>query len=470
MANEQSVKAEGQRPERTAVVADSAPPAEGTTADGGATPAEGTTVVARGAPPAEARIGTFSSLGVRDYRFLLMGTTLSNAAQWIQQVTLGWLVYDLTASGTILGSMNLVRSVATVGLAPVSGVLIDRIDRRRLMLAVNAWLMGISLVLSMALLSGRIEVWYLFVFTFCGGIAQAIDMPLRQTAAFLLVPRAMVPNAVALIQTGWSLMRSLGPGIGGFLILWFGPGGNFLVQATAYALIMVTIWRIRFPATASASRRGGGLQFLKEGLRYVAKERTTRTFVMMGWILPLLIIPNFSALPPIYAKDVFAGGPQVLGFLMSAVGVGGIIGGLVTASLGKLERRGVVQLTALLLTSLSLIGFALSAELWQALAMLAFSGFFEMIFLTTNQTLLQLSIPDELRGRVTSVASLNMGLAPLGAFVAGVGADLVGPSTITIVLCTISSLVAVLVFLFSSTVREYRLSQAMKPGAGKPRD
>jgi MFS family permease len=406
-------------------------------------------------------LGTFASLRVRDFRLLLLGTTLANAAQWIQQVTLGWLVYDLTASGTMLGTINLVRSVATVGLAPLAGVLIDLFERRRLMLAINGWLTGISSVLGLVLLSGRAEVWFLFLFTFAGGLAQAVDMPLRQTAAFLLVPRPLAPNAVALIQTGWSLMRSLGPGVGGFLILWFGPGGNFLAQATAYALIAVTVWWIRFPPQPASGRRGGGLQYLKQGLRFVAGERTTRTFLMMGWVLPLLIIPNFAALPPIYAKDVFAGGPQVLGFLMSAVGSGGILGGLLTASLGRVERRGVVQLTSLLLTSLSLIGFALSTELWVALVMLALSGFFEMVFLTTNQTLLQLSIPDELRGRVTSVASLSMGLSPLGSFVAGVGADLLGPATITIVLCTISSAVAILVFCFSATVREYRLSQAL---------
>lgn len=411
----------------------------------------------------EEKIGTFSSLRVRDYRLLLAGTTLSNAAQWIQQVTLGWLVYDLTASGTMLGTINLVRSVSSVGLAPAAGVLIDRVDRRRLMMTVAGWLFSISAVLGLVLLSGRAEVWYLFVFAFCGGIAQAVDMPLRQTAVFLLVPRPLAPNAVALMQTGWSLMRSIGPGVGGFLILWFGPGGNFLVQATAYALIAVTIWWLRFPPQTGAGKRGGGFQYLKEGIRYVVRERRTRTFVMMGWVLPLLIIPNFAALPPIYAKNVFAGGPEVLGFLMSAVGVGGIVGGLIIASLGRLERRGVVQLTSLLLTSLALIGFALSAELWLALVMLAVSGLFEMVFLTTNQTLLQLSIPDELRGRVTSVASLNMALSPVGAFVAGVGADLLGPSAVTVLLCTISSAIAVLVFIFSPTVREYRLSQAIKP-------
>lgn len=420
------------------------------------------------APARPGKIGTFASLRLWQFRLLLIGTVLSNAAQWIQQVTLGWLVYDLTGSGTMLGSINLVRAGAMVGLAPLAGVAIDRVDQRLLMLIVKLWLFTISLTLGLVLLSGEAEVWYLFAFTFLAGVAQAIDMPLRQAAAFYLVPRSFAPNAVALIQTGWALMRSLAPGIGGFLLFWFGPGGNFLVQASAYALITVTIWWLRFPPRQSAERQKNGLRNFAEGIRFVVKAPVTRTFVMMGWVLPLFIIPNFSALPPMYVKDVFHGGPQVLGLLVSSAGTGGILGGLFSASISHVERRGLVQLAALFLLSLSLIGFALSRHLWLALLLLGSSGFFEMVFLTTNQTLLQLSIPDDLRGRVTSVANLNPALSPVGAFVAGTGAEFFGPTTVTLILCGIAAAIAVFVLWRSPTVRDYRLSHAMRrPGTGR---
>ncbi len=408
--------------------------------------------------------GTFASLRLRNFRLLLTGTTLSNAGQWIQQVTLSWLVYDLTSSGAMLGVINLVRSVATLGLAPAAGVAIDRFSRRTLMLVVNAWLFVISLVLGLTLLTGHAGLGYLFAFTFLGGMAQAIDLPLRQTIVFALVPRAFAPNAVALIQTGWALMRSLGPAIGGFLILWFGPGGNFLVQAGAYALIALTTVRIAFPPGATGAAKVASLRNLGDGLRFVASEPGTRAFVLMGWVLPLFIIPNFSALPPIYAKDVFHGGPDVLGLLLSAIGVGGIGGGIVSASLGRLERRGLLQLGALGVLSLALIGFAFSSSLWVALPLLAVAGFFELIYLTTNQTLLQLSIPEELRGRVTGIVTLNAGLSPLGSFVAGIGADLVGPRVMTVALCSIAALIAIGTYFGSSTVREYRLSRVMVRG------
>jgi predicted MFS family arabinose efflux permease len=329
-------------------------------------------------------------------------------------------------------------------------------------------------VLGFMLLFGHSNILYLFVFSFLGGIAQTVDMSLRQVLVFDLVPRSHTPNAMALIQTGWGLMRSFGPGIGGFLILWFGPGGNFLVQACAYALIAITIMQIQFPVRKSDAVRSSPLDNIKEGIRHIVKERTTRTFMMMGFVMPLFIIPIFSILPPIYAKDVFHGGSDVLGFLLASIGVGGIAGGVVTASLGRLERRGLLQLASLFLLSLALIGFAFSTTLLVALLLLALAGFFEMIFLTTNQILLQLSIPDNLRGRVTSVVNLNAALAPMGGLIAGVGSDLFGgPKIITIVLGSIAAGIAVCVFLASPTIRNYRLSQAMAaesvptpPGSG----
>lgn len=417
----------------------------------------------------EEKIGTFSSLRIHNFRMLMTGTTLSYAAQWIQQVTLSWLIYDLTGSGTMLGSINVVRSMASLLMIPVAGVLIDRLNRRLLMLLTYGWLFVITLVLGLMLVFGHARISYLFIFSFLGGLTQTISNSLRQVLVFDLVPRSHAPNAIALVQTGWSLMRSFGPAIGGFLILWFGPGGNFLFQAGAYALIGITIIQIRFPPRKMGAVKASALQNIKEGIRYVKKAHVTRTFMMMGFILPLFIIPIFNILSPIYAKDVFHGGSDVLGLLMSFVGIGGIAGGVVTASLGRVERRGLVQLSALFLLSMALIGFAFTETLWAAFPLFALAGFFEMIFLTTNQTLLQLSIPDDLRGRITSVVNLNFALSPLGGLIAGVGSDLFGgPKVITIIISSFAAAIAVSVFLGSGTVRNYRLSRAIEANSADP--
>jgi len=422
-------------------------------------------------PEPELRSGPFAALHAPSFAWYLAGTTLTNSAQWVQSVTLSWLVYDLTSSGTALGTVNLMRSIATLGLAPLVGVAIDRLPKRRLLYGTSIWLCAVSLGFGLALLWGDLlVVWPLFLYSLLGGIGQAFSMPLRQTVVFSIVPRRLAPGAVALVQTGWAVMRSLGPAIGGFLLLWFGPAGNFLVQAGAYALVTLTILKLRLPyenlradethaGTQTAAKAGGGF---REGLKYILSEPTTLAFLLLSWVLPLFIIPNFNALPPIYAKDVFEGGPDTLGTLLSAVGIGGIVGGFVTASLGKLERRGMVQLVSLLLLGLSFVAFAFATELWTGLILMALAGFFEMIYLTTNSTLLQLSIPDALRGRVTSVTSLRSGLTPVGAFVAGIGADLVGPRTMTLIFSAIIVVIAVTVYLFAPIVREYRLSVAME--------
>lgn len=405
--------------------------------------------------------GTFAALRAPTFAWFLTGTIFSNSAQWIQQVTLSWLVYDLTGSGAMLGTLNLVRSLASLSLAPVGGVAIDRFPRRALYQATNGWLLIISVIFGFVILFYPTAIWPLYLFSFLGGIGTAMSMPLSQTLIFSIVPRPLASNAVALVQTGWAIMRSLGPALGGFLILWFGPSGNFFVQAGAYGLVAITILQLRIPkerARVTTQTAGGSL---REGWSYIVHAPTTRAFVLMGWVLPLFIIPIFSALPPIYAKDIFAGGPETLGVLLSAVGVGGILGGFVSASLGRVERRGLVQLVALLLTSLSLVGFGLSPSLWVALVCLALSGFFEMVYLTSNQTLLQLSIPDELRGRVNGIVSLNMGLMPLGALVAGIGADLIGPRPITIALSGTAAAISIIVYFASPTIRDFRMSHAL---------
>ncbi|MEM7113087.1 MAG: MFS transporter [Chloroflexota bacterium] len=403
----------------------------------------------------------FAALRIPSFAWFITGTTLSNAAQWIQQVTLSWLVYDITSSGAMLGTLNLVRSIATVGLAPLAGVAIDRLSRRGLLYGTSLWLCAISVGFGFVLLGNPSVVWPLFLFSFLGGIGQAVSMPLRQTAVFSVVPRSLAPSAVPLVQTGWALMRSIGPAIGGFLLLWFGPAGNFFAQGGTYALVAVTIIKLTMPYEQPDTRKSAPRASFREGWAYIASEPTTRAFLLISLSLPLLIIPNFGALPPIFAKDVFAGGPDTLGMILSAVGVGGIVGGFVTASLGKQERRGLLQLVALLLLSLSFLGFALTTTLWIALVFMALAGFFEMIFLTTNMTLLQLSIPAALRGRVSGIISLRSGLMPIGAFMAGIGSDFVGPQVMTIMLGGAVGVLAILVYLGSPLIRNYRLSEAI---------
>ena len=409
-----------------------------------------------------ARVGTFSALRIGNFRLLLTVHMFAVAAQWIQQLTINWLVYKLTGSGTILGTLNMVGTITSLGMIPLGGLLIDRINHRKLMLMVVAWMLAITLGLGLILLSGHRQISYLFIFAALSGLTLTVFINLRQVAVFDLVPRAVTPGAVPLLLTGGGIMRSFGPAIGGFLMLWFGPAQNFFLQAGAYALIAFTIMQMRFPAREVNKIQPSPFQNIREGIKYVAKERVTRNFMLMGFVTPLFTVPIITILPPIYVVKVYHGGPEILGILLAPVGIGGIFGGIFTASLSRFERRGLVQISALFLLALSLMAFGLTTIFWVALPLLALAGFFEAVFLTTNQTLLMLSIPDELRGRVISIVNLSGALSFLGGLMAGIGADhLGGPRLITIILAGIAGSIAILVLIFSATIRNYRLSQGI---------
>ena len=419
------------------------------------------------------KTGTFTALRIRNFRFLLTGQIVSQAGNWIQQITVNWLVYNLTGSGTMLGTLSTIRAITSLGMIPAAGVLTDRVNRKKLMMTTNAWLFIITLSFGLMLVfshSQHSQVFYLFIFAFLVSLTYTIDSTLKQVVIFDLVPRGVTPNAIALFLTGSAMMRSFGPAIGGFLLIRFGPGGNFLVQACTYVLIAITIMQLRFPAQKYRSQRDSPLQNIRQGIRYVLNERVTRTFVLMGFVLPLFTIPIFTVLPPIYAVKIF-GDPtgKVLTILMVSTGVGSVFGGVAAASLSRFERRGLVQLASLFLLAVSLIVFAFCTKVWTASLLLATAGFFESIFMSSNQTLLQLSIPDNLRGRVTSVVNLSAALAPVGGLIAGVGSDLLGgPKIITIVLASTAAGIAVIVFFVSSTIRNYRLSQGIAANSTSP--
>ena len=409
------------------------------------------------------KVTTFSSLKYSNFRYLFVGTTLTNAAQWVMQVTMSWLVFELTGSGTMVGTVNLLRSVSSVAMIPVAGVLIDRLARRKLLVFNNSWLFTITLALGLLLISGQKSIVYVFIFSFLGGFASAIDYSLRQVLVFDLLPRSHTPNGMALIQTGWSIMRSVGPAITGFLLAWTGAGGNFVIQASMYILVMITILQIKFPERTVAAPKMSPLQNIKEGIGYIKNERLIQLFMVIGFVLPLLVVPVYVILPPIYASEVFGDSSGVTqGLLTAAVGIGGILGGFVTASLGNFQRRGLLQSISMFMLSMSLIGFAMSSYLPISMLFLAGSGFFEIIFLVTNQTMMQLNIPDEIRGRVTSVVNLNMIISPIGNMLIGAGSDLLGgPKQITIVFSCINAVLMVLFFIFSPKIRNYRMSRAM---------
>jgi len=412
--------------------------------------------------PASLPTGATASLHIANFRWLWLGTVFSSAGQWMQQVVIGWVVYDITGSGTILGGVNGIRSVAMLGLGPFAGVFVDRVNIKRLMLAVSIFLMALSAGMALLIEFDLIEIWHLFAFMFIFGVAQVIDNPLRSTLTFVLVPRALAPNALALNTAAMSSTRALGPGAAGALLPLIGASGTFFAQAGSYLFAAMTRYMIKFPPRERVTQRASVLNSLREGATFVVRSRYTRMFMLMGFIPPMLLIPVFTALLPIYTKDVYGSGSGTLGLLVSAIGLGGLTGALFCASMGSFDRRGLLQLVALLAFAAGLFGFSYTTSAWQGIALMYVTGFAEQAYLLTNMTMLQLTVPNALRGRVSSLQMLGFGLMPLGALVAGVGSDFIGPQSITRVMAGAAGALGLLLLIVAPVVRNARLSHMLQ--------
>ena len=409
-------------------------------------------------PPLRGMLNTFEALRYRNFRLMWIGSFFSSAGQWIQQVTIGWVVYDITGSRALLGAINGVRSVPMLFLSPISGVAADRLNRKGLMIATQVFLTVMSFLLAIDIVLGKLEIWHLFVFTFLSGAAWAFNMPVRQSVVFDLVPRHVFPNAFALNSVAFNFTRILGPTAAGFLILWLGPQGNFFVQGIAYLLITISLMMVVLPKNLArdGKKKENVMKSLTEGFHYVAKGPVIRTLMFMG-LFPVFFVFPYMALLPVFAKDVFHGGPRAYGLLLSVSGVGGVLGGLFTASLGKFEKRGILQLVSMFLFGAGVVLFSFMNNLWAGAIVLIITGFSQMVFMTINQTLLQTNIPDELRGRVTSIYMLNQGLVPLGTVVAAIGADVIGDQQIVFIMGITCAVLAILIAICAPQVRNMRL-------------
>ena len=368
---------------------------------------------------------TFRSLRYRDYRLIWIGTLFASSGQWIQQVTLGWLVYQMTGSGFLLGAINGARSVPLLFLGPLGGVAADRVDRKKLMLGTQVFLMVTAAMMATVIVTGHLQVWHLFVFTLMTGVAWAFNMPVRQSVVPNLVPPKDLMNALALNSAGFNVTRILGPTLAGVLIAQLGPSENFWLQAAAYLGVTITVMQLTIPPTARASGSDSVMENLKEGAGYVWNHATLRTQMTLA-LVPVVVALPYVTLLPIFAQDVLGKGAGGFGVLMSAPGIGAVIGTLTIASLGNMKRKGYVLLASIFALGTSLILFSLSRSFALSFVLLIAIGAFQMAYLTTNQTLLQLTIPDELRGRVMGIYMLNQGLLPLGSLFAGGLADAFG--------------------------------------------
>ncbi len=383
---------------------------------------------------------TFSSLRHLDFRYLCAGTFMMSAGQWIQQVTLGWLVYELTGNSVLLGALNGLRALPFLVTGPMAGVAADRMDRQKLMLRTQYLLIVTAVVMGGLVVSGWLQVWHIFVFTLITGIGWTFSEPVRQSLIPSVVPRAELANAIALNSGGFNLMKIIGPALGGVMIALFGAGGNFFVQSAAYV-------------TPEKARHFSAMANLKQGFAYVWSTPAVLALMALAYVPRVFAVP-YQTLMPVFQKDVLKVGPEGLGMLMAAPGVGAVLSVLVLASLtNRVKRQGVLLVGSIVVLGAFLILFSQITSFPLALVVLILVGGFQMLFLASTNTMLMLIVPDELRGRVMSLYMLDRGLMPAGALFAGVVAHFIGaPSTVA----TMGAIVIVLALLVAWRVPAIR--------------
>ena len=383
----------------------------------------------------------FRALRYRNYRLFFGGQGISLIGTWMQRIALSWLVYRLTGSALLLGVVGFAGQIPTLFLAPVAGVLADRWNCRRILVVTQILAMIQALVLAVLVLTDKITVLEIVILSFFLGIANAFDMPARQTFVVEMVERRRedLGNAIALNSSLFNGARLLGPTVAGILIAAVGEGVCFLLNGLSYVAVIVSLLAMRVAPREIKARNTHFLQGLKEGFSYAFGFDPIRSIILLVALVGLMGMP-YQVLMPIFAREVLRGGSNIFGFLMAATGAGALAGAVYLASRRTVLRLGRTIPVAACILGLGLIALSVSNVLWLSLVLMLFIGFGMMVQMAASNTTLQTIVDDDKRGRVMSLYTMAfMGTAPFGSLLAGGLANKIGPSNTFLVsgLCCI---------------------------------
>ncbi len=358
----------------------------------------------------------------------MAGQLASLVGTWMQTAAQMWLVYRLTGSAWLLGVLGFATQIPIFLVAPLGGVVSDTFDRRRVLIATQAASMVLALLLAGLTLSERIEVTHLLAIALALGCVNAFDIPARQAFLTDMVGRDELPNAVALNSSMFHAARLVGPAIGGLVIAAVGEGWCFLLNGFSFMAVLASLMAIDTRPAEKAAERSSAFRNLTDGLRFVLATRPVRSLLLLLALMSLTAAP-YSVLLPVFAKEILGVEARGLGLLMAASGAGALAAALYLASRPQPERLPSRIAGAAAMAALCLIVLSQSRVFGLSLLTLVPVGFGLTTQLAGTNTLLQLRVPDALRGRVMSVyAMMFMGLWPVGALVAGRIAEHLGVS------------------------------------------
>ena len=374
-------------------------------------------------------------LAYRNYRLLWCGNFFANSAQWLQLLSVGWLVRELSEGSAVAGLL-----VVTVGgintlpglvTGPWGGVLSDRFDRRKLVITFQLVMAGLAFSFALLVLSDRVTVWHAYLYVILAGVCHSVSQPMRQALIAATVPREMLGNALATNVLTITGTRIFGPFFGGILIFTLGFFWNFTIEACLYLANVMMLWPMRTPyyRAAESRARGSVLSNMAEGLRYIWSGERAIFQMMLISIIPNIILHPTWFLLPVFTTDVLMRDADVGGYLLAVTGIGGFLAALFMASFGFIFDKGKVVLGAAVVSSITCVIFAYSH--WMALAfiVIAAMAFSQAVFRTSRGTLIQTLAPDRLRGRLTSLQSFDRGFLVVASLGVGTLSDATSPVT-----------------------------------------
>ncbi len=362
---------------------------------------------------------TFRSLRHRNFQLFLSGQMISLIGTWMQTVAQSWLVYRMTGSSLLLGTVAFASQFPIFVFAPVGGLVADRWNRQKVVIGTQTASMILAFILAAMTLTHHLTVWEIVVLAALLGVVNAIDIPARQAFLIEMVSRENLMNAIALNSSMFNGARIVGPAIAGILVATIGEGWCFFANAVSYIAVIIGLFMMRIEKPAERENEQSALDNLVEGFRFARGTAPIWALLLLIGLASLVGMP-FAVLMPIFADHVLHGGAQALGWLMGATGVGALFGALTLAT-----RRGVRGLARWVAVSAgafgaSLIIFGYSRWYWVSLVILVPTGYAMMLQLACTNTLIQAMAPDRLRGRLMALYTMMMaGMAPFGALFAG---------------------------------------------------
>ncbi|MHA3703346.1 MFS transporter [Jatrophihabitans sp. YIM 134969] len=365
----------------------------------------------------ELRHATFASLSIPNYRRYVAGQSVSLVGTWMQTVAQSWLVFTLTHSATAVGFAVALQTIPVLVLGPYAGVVADRVDKRRLMMALQAVMGLLALALGLLTITGAVAVWQVYLLAVALGLNNAFENPARQSFVLELVGADALRNAVSLNSVLVNVARAVGPAVAGLIIAAGGIGVCFLLNAVSFAAVVASLARLDTTALRPSRPAARAKGQLREGLAHVRGNPELAVPLLMMALIGCLAY-EFSVTLPIVASQTFGQGAELYGWLTASMGVGAVVGGLWVAGHGRTGARGLVGSAAAF--AVVLLAAALAPSPWLAVGAMALVGAASIAFTSVGNSTIQLAAAPEMRGRVMALwATAFLGTTPIGGPVAG---------------------------------------------------